>query len=830
MAEVARRLPSQSESNSRSYSQSPQKKHNRSKSHSQSHQSPRPLFEHRRSSSSSGGATLQNGATSGASSSASLPSSPSKADRKKLAKEILANGGTADQLSDTLKQRGMLHALLSDPVRFVKSNDKQGQDYTTMGITPVNDPNYAAAQKRKTEQKQHSLLLHTDSPKINGTSAADTESVPSSPTKSSPSKGKGVARDLYPFKVSLRFPGKVRPAATGLSNYGNTCYMNSVMQSLVHTPSLAFALLTQDLDALHGEWGGKPNANFDAVAAMHNFAKRSLQGSRPTNAPQEFNRNLKAFAKPLRQGRQEDAHEYLRFLLEAMQQSCLARAPKALKPDDPVRRTTFVQKIFGGKLRSRVTCHSCGYNSDTFDPFMDLSLDVRKGINTLADAFRAFVAKDKLTGSEKYKCDKCKRKVDATKQFTIETAPPALTIHLKRFTAFGGKVSRQIAFDESINVAAYLSVNRGPARYKLYAVVHHYGSGPNSGHYVASVKSPSGRWTRMDDSHVSEMGRSGPTNDQSAYILFYLREKDEALQQAISGASVSGFVQPQTAALNGKKRKEAPRSDVESSDNEDVPSDTEQERRRMKAKAAKLLAARSAGSSVQGSPKARSVESTLNRRSSAQTNGRAASDNDSNDDSSETEDGTTEAGASVNGSLAHQKERALLNGTSANLDRLLSSKPKSVASFYGSSGAGTSNPFSMPAEDSDELGTAVDREEYESLIGGRPPSKPSAKVTRDPEVESDDDDDDDEDAEPPRRRQSSGPPSPLSKKEKRKQKKAVQAIQLAKANRGVPTSPYANPFAVLGGAASAKDQKKLKAKKNKALPSGMAGRMKPRPN
>jgi len=315
MAQVVRRPPSQDERNgsssssssSRSYSQSPQKKGlNRSDSFS---------------SSPSKKSTSANGHHHNKS--ASLPNSPSKEERKKLAKEILANG--SDQLRATLKQRGMLHALLSDPVKFIKSNQKQGQDYTTLGLTPVNDPNFAAAQKRKQEQKQHSLLLHTDSPKLNATSALDHDasSTPTSPTKKSKSSG-----DLYPYKISLRFPGKVRSIATGLSNYGNTCYMNSVMQSLIHTPPLAFALLTQDLESLHGQWGGKPNANFDAVIAMQNFAKRSLQGTRPTNAPQEFNRNLKAFAKPLRQGRQEDAHEYLRFLLEALQQSCLARAPK----------------------------------------------------------------------------------------------------------------------------------------------------------------------------------------------------------------------------------------------------------------------------------------------------------------------------------------------------------------------------------------------------------------------------------------------------------------------------------------------------------------------
>ncbi|GAC74653.1 ubiquitin carboxyl-terminal hydrolase [Moesziomyces antarcticus T-34] len=743
MAEVARRIPSQPDggSSSRSYSQSPQKKsHHRSESQS---------------------SPSKKAAANGVDkrTSASLPSSPSKEERKKLAKQILATGG--DQLRATLKQRGMLHALLADPVKFIKSAQKQGQDYTTLGLTPVNDANFAAAQKRKQEQKQHALLLHTDSPKINGASAHDAEataSAPPSPTKAAKAK----SRDLYPYKISLRFPGKVRTAAAGLSNYGNTCYMNSVMQALVHTPPLAFALLTQELDVLHGEWGGKPNAAFDAVTAMHSFAKRSLQGTRPTNAPQEFNRNLKAFAKPLRQGRQEDAHEYLRFLLEALQQSCLARAPKSLKPDDPARRTTFVHKTFGGKLRSRVMCHSCGHNSDTFDPFMDLSLDVRKGINSLTDALRAFVAKDHLTGAEKYKCDKCKRKVDATKQFTIDAAPPALTVHLKRFTVFGGKVSRQIAFDDMLNIAPYLSVNNGPARYRLYATVHHYGSGPNSGHYVASVRSPSGKWMRMDDSHVAEMGRSGPTNDQSAYILFYLREKDEALETALAAVAP-----PKSAptSLEAKKRKKAAVQESVSESESDASADEFDDEaayrdllKRRKAKKAAALQAR-------------------------------AESDDSNDDAA---------------------DKPALGGPSAKLDELLSARPKSAASFYGSSSGRPANPFSMPGADDEELGTSVDRDEYEAIVGDSP-RKPTTR-TIDPEADDSDDD-------------ATVAAAALSKKEKRRQKKAAQAIGVAKAGRGVPASPYASAFT------GAKEQKKLLKKKDRMKGAGgFAGRMKPRPS
>lgn len=73
--------------------------------------------------------------------------------------------------------------------------------------------------------------------------------------------------------------------------------------------------------------------------------------------------------------------------------------------DHKVAETTWVHKIFGGKLRSRVTCLSCGHNSDTFDSILDLSVDIY-GMHSLTEALRKFVAVDHLKGSDKYKCEK----------------------------------------------------------------------------------------------------------------------------------------------------------------------------------------------------------------------------------------------------------------------------------------------------------------------------------------------------------------------------------------------------------------------------------------
>ena len=75
------------------------------------------------------------------------------------------------------------------------------------------------------------------------------------------------------------------------------------------------------------------------------------------------------------------------------------------KLDHKLMETTWVHKIFGGRLRSRVTCRECHHPSDTFDSILDLSLDIH-GVDTLKDALRKFVAIDYLKGADRYKCEK----------------------------------------------------------------------------------------------------------------------------------------------------------------------------------------------------------------------------------------------------------------------------------------------------------------------------------------------------------------------------------------------------------------------------------------
>jgi ubiquitin carboxyl-terminal hydrolase 36/42 len=49
---------------------------------------------------------------------------------------------------------------------------------------------------------------------------------------------------------------------------------------------------------------------------------------------------------------------------------------------------------------------NCSANSDTFDAFLDLSLDIGRDTHSVQDALKGFAKEDRLEGRNKYKCEK----------------------------------------------------------------------------------------------------------------------------------------------------------------------------------------------------------------------------------------------------------------------------------------------------------------------------------------------------------------------------------------------------------------------------------------
>ncbi|XP_030646052.1 ubiquitin carboxyl-terminal hydrolase 36 [Chanos chanos] len=352
----------------------------------------------------------------------------------------------------------------------------------------------------------------------------------------------GGQSDGIPAPQKILFPGnrlsmrweRVYRVGAGLHNLGNTCFLNSTVQCLTYTPPLANYLLSKEHSrACH-------QSGFCMICIMQNHIIQAFANTGNAIKPVSFIRDLKKIARHFRFGSQEDAHEFLRYTIDAMQKACLNGYPKL---DRQTQATTLVHQIFGGYLRSRVKCSICKSVSDTYDPYLDIAVEIRQAAN-IVRALELFVKPDVLSGENAYMCAKCKKKVPATKRFTVHRTSNVLTLSLKRFANFsGGKITKDVGYPEFLNIRPYMSQSTGdPVMYGLYAVLVHSGYSCHAGHYYCYVKASNGQWYQMNDSMVHSSNIKVVLNQQ-AYVLFYLRIP-ETKKNVDGPVSKQGFVHP----------------------------------------------------------------------------------------------------------------------------------------------------------------------------------------------------------------------------------------------------------------------------------------------
>ncbi|KAJ8099355.1 hypothetical protein POJ06DRAFT_133695 [Lipomyces tetrasporus] len=320
-------------------------------------------------------------------------------------------------------------------------------------------------------------------------------------------------RHSLPIHWTQRYPN-----TPGFVNNGVTCYMNSVLQVLLHVPAMVDYLLH-----VH-----RKDCNESDSCMMCAFAKLADEcyvagGRRKPLYPRFILKKLKVVQPNSKFGdhRQEDAHEFLRQFIDALQ---LSVAPKHLK--EPVKETSVVHRIFGGRFRQQIRCKKCNYPSNTFQPTLDVQLDIRRGGGTVDDALKKFFAAEMLSKAKgnAYKCERCKTHVDALKRTMIYDSPDYVTLHLKRFdfTLRGtSKIHDFIKYPKYLDLTAY-STRGEKLGYELIGVIIHQGRRTSSGHYYAFCKQSDGSWANYNDEIVDRVSEKTAMK-QEAYILLYAR-------------------------------------------------------------------------------------------------------------------------------------------------------------------------------------------------------------------------------------------------------------------------------------------------------------------
>ncbi|XP_058713616.1 ubiquitin carboxyl-terminal hydrolase 17-like protein 6 [Poecile atricapillus] len=333
-------------------------------------------------------------------------------------------------------------------------------------------------------------------------------------------------RILFPPEKIYMVWQQQQSAGAGLFNVGNTCFLNAVLQCLTYTPPLANYLLSREHSKACQQQG------FCMMCTMEAHVNKVL------HSPVRQTSSFLGIGEHFQLGMQEDAHDFLCCTVNAMQRACLSASSDL---DLSSESTTIIHQIFGGFLRSRVTCFSCKAVSDSYEAFLDVPLDINAA-SSLTAALEEFVTPEQLDGENCFKCNKCKEKVAASKRFTIHCAPKVLTVCLKRFDCLtGGKMNKAVEYPEYLDLRPYMSEADGePLYYSLYAVLVHSGDSCHEGHYFCYTKASNGLWYQMDDECV-ELRSIDTALGQQAYLLFYARCSDLRLGQKASSSLAPSY-------------------------------------------------------------------------------------------------------------------------------------------------------------------------------------------------------------------------------------------------------------------------------------------------
>ncbi|GJQ81712.1 hypothetical protein Trydic_g9153 [Trypoxylus dichotomus] len=319
----------------------------------------------------------------------------------------------------------------------------------------------------------------------------------------------------------------------GLLNLGSTCFMNCIVQALMHTPLLRDYFLSERHRC-------KGNAGTCLVCEVSKLFQEFYKGARVPLALHELLHLIWTHAKYLAGYEQQDAHEFFMATLNVLHNHCKDEVNpvenKALHNNhENVKCMCIIDQIFTGGLQSDVVCQNCNGVSTTIDPIWDFSLDLGpvtfggRPPSSLIDCLERFTRAEDLGLDAKIMCSNCKSYQVSTKQLTMKTLPIVVTFHLKRFQhskEIEKKISTLISFPEMLDMTPFMSRPRildpipSDNRYSLFAVINHLGNSINAGHYTAYVRQQRDYWYKCDD-HVITRANLKEVLDSEGYLLFY---------------------------------------------------------------------------------------------------------------------------------------------------------------------------------------------------------------------------------------------------------------------------------------------------------------------
>jgi len=329
---------------------------------------------------------------------------------------------------------------------------------------------------------------------------------------------------------------------SGLSNLGNTCYLNSTMQVLSHTYELNNFLnkgtytkyLKNKYDSIMlVEWDKlrtilweencvvTPNKFLSTLQKIASFKKRDLfTGYEQNDMPEFLIFIIDCFHNAISREVSMTIEGTIKDEKDVIAKHCFETIKKIYEKD-----YSEIWNIFYGMQVSQII------NPETkkvmrlnTEPIFILNLPIPSNTKspTLIDCFNLYTEGELLTGDNQVENEDTKIKEDALKKIMFWSFPNILVIDIKRFNSSNRKNQIMVDFPlENLNLSKYvIGYNKDSYVYDLYAVCNHSGS-VMGGHYTAFVKNANGKWYHFNDTQVSEVSNLSYIISPKAYCFFY---------------------------------------------------------------------------------------------------------------------------------------------------------------------------------------------------------------------------------------------------------------------------------------------------------------------